>query len=96
MDKSEIEEVARFRSLTREQRAMMESARKERPKYTEGVLINASGQFLFRNVPPALPIALAMTEGHEKAQRRRIMEQHGCTEMEAAQFVAEELDRSRH
>src|SRR5262249_3239648 len=49
MDKSEIEQVARFRSLTPEQRAMMESARKEAPKYTEGVLITASDQFLFRN-----------------------------------------------
>lgn len=43
MDKAEIEEVARFRSLTAEQRLMMESARKEPPKYTEGVLISANG-----------------------------------------------------
>ena len=50
---------------------------------------------LFRNVPPALPIALAMTEGHEKAHRRRLMDQHGCTEMEAAQMVAHELNASR-
>lgn len=75
MDKSEIEEVARFRSLTPEQRHMMESAVKEPPKYTEGVLISATGQWLFRNVPPAVPIALAMTEGHEKAHRRRLMEE---------------------
>ena len=95
MDKSEIDEVARFRSLTAEQRKLMESARKEPPKYTEGVLISASDQLLFRNVPPALPIALAMTEGHEKAHRRRLMDAHGCTEMQAAQMVAKELARSR-
>jgi hypothetical protein len=95
MDKSEIEQVARFRSLTPEQRHMMKSARKETPKYTEGVLIHASGQYLFRNVPPALPIALAMTEGHEKAQRRRIMDERNCTEMQAAQIVAEELSAKR-
>lgn len=95
MDRSEIEEVARFRSLTPEQRAMMESARKSPGQYTEGVLISASDQMLFRNVPPALPIALAMTEGHEKAHRRRLMDQHGCTEMEAAQLVANELNASR-
>ena len=95
MDKSEIEEVARFRSLSVEQRKMMESARKEPPKYTEGVLITASTQLLFRNVPPALPIALAMTEGHEKARRRRLMDQHGCSEMDAARLVAKELARSR-
>ena len=95
MDKAEIEEVARFRNLTHEQRLMMESARKEPPKYTEGVLISANGQVLFRNVPPALPIALAMTEGHEKAQRRQLMEQHGCSEMDAAIMVARELEERR-
>ena len=74
---------------------MMESARKSPGKYTEGVLISASDQMLFRNVPPALPIALAMTEGHEKAHRRRLMDEHGCTEMQAAQLVAAELNASR-
>ncbi|WP_163452316.1 hypothetical protein, partial [Escherichia coli] len=48
MDKSEIEQVARFRSLTPEQRQLIESATKEPPKYTEGVLISAIGQWLFR------------------------------------------------
>lgn len=95
MDKAEINQVVRFRSLTEEQRSMMESARKEPQKYTEGVLINAMGQFLFRNVPPALPIALAMTEGYEKADRRRLMQKHGINEMEAAQMVAREIARKR-
>lgn len=95
MDKSEIEQVARFRSLTPEQRMLMESARKAPGKYTEGVLISASGQTLFRNVPPALPIALAQTEGYEKAHRRRLMEQHGCSELRAAMLVAEEIEARR-
>ena len=95
MDRSEIEEVARFRTLSDEQRKLMESARKEPPKYTEGVLISAMGQMLFRNVPPALPIALAITEGHEKAHRKRLMQQHGCSEMDAARLVARELTKAR-
>lgn len=95
MDKSEIAEVARFRSLTAEQRYLMESAVKEPPKYTEGVILSALGQMLFRNVPPPLPIALAMTEKHEKAARRRLMDQHGCSELQAAQRVAQELARRR-
>ena len=74
---------------------MMESARKEPQKYTEGVLINAMGQFLFRNVPPALPIALSLTEGHEKRDRGRLMEKHGITEMEAAQMIARDIARKR-
>lgn len=95
MDKSEIEEVARFRSLTPEQRHLIESATKEPPKYTEGVLISSIGQVLFRNVPPGLPIALAMTEGHEKAARRRLMDEHGCSEMEAAQMIARKIGGRR-
>jgi len=95
MDKSEIEEVSRFRSLTPEQRGLIESATKEPPKYTEGVMISSIGQYLFRNVPPSLPIALAMTEGHEKAARRRLMEEHGINEMQAAQMVASRLRGKR-
>ncbi|WP_404299115.1 conjugative transfer ATPase [Alicycliphilus denitrificans] len=95
MDKSETEEVTRFRSLTPEQRAMMESATKEPRKYTEGVLINATGQWLFRNVPPALSLALAQTEGDEKARRRRLMDAHGCSELEAAYLVAQQIADAR-
>jgi conjugative transfer ATPase len=91
MERDEIEQVARFRTLTTEQRRMMESAAKEPPKYTEGVILASAVQALFRNVPPALPIALAMTEQHEKAQRRAIMEERGCSELEAACEVARQL-----
>ena len=95
MDKSEIEEVARFRSLTPDQRQLIESARKEPPKYTEGVILSAIGQVLFRNVPPPLSIALGMTEGHEKAARRRLMETHGCSEIDAVRMVARQLGQRR-
>jgi conjugative transfer ATPase len=95
MDRDEIEQVARFRTLTLEQRRMMESAAKEPPKYTEGVILASAVQALFRNVPPALPIALAMTEQHEKAQRRTIMEARGCSELEAAYEVARQLAARR-
>lgn len=95
MDKAEIEEVARFRSLTLEQRAMLESAVKEPPKYTEGVTLSSSFTGLFRNIPPALCIALAMTEGHEKADRLRLMQQHGVNEVQAARLVARQLEASR-
>lgn len=95
MDKSEVEEVTRFRQLSPEQRAMMESATKEPRKYTEGVLINATGQWLFRNVPPALSLALAQTEGDEKARRRRLMEEYRCNELEAAYLVAQQIAQAR-
>ena len=95
MPPDEIEHVARFKTLTDEQRRLMESATKEPPKYTEGVVISSVMQALFRNVPPALPIALAMTEMHEKAERRAIMNETGCTELQAAGVVAKKLAARR-
>ena len=77
--------------LTKEQRLMVESARKEPKKYTEGVILSAGQQMLFRNVPPPLAIALAMTEGYEKAERRQLMDEHQCSEMEAAVHVARRI-----
>lgn len=44
---------------------------------------------LFRVVPPALYLALAMTEKHEKAERMRIMRETECSEVAAAMRVAE-------
>ena len=95
MDEGEINEVARFRNLTDEQRRMLSSAKKEPGKYTEGVLLSASEQWLFRNVPPPTLLALAMSEQTEKAQRRRIMDATGCTEVQAALKVAEQMVASR-
>ena len=36
-----------------------------------------------------------MTEGHEKAERRRLMDEHGCTEVQAAYRVAARLQEAR-
>jgi conjugative transfer ATPase len=94
-DVQEIEHIGRFRALTPEQRSMVLAARKEPGKYTEGVLLSSIGNFLYRNVPPALCLALAQTEQHEKAHRQRLMAKHGCTELEAAHLVAREIERSR-
>lgn len=48
-------------------------------------------QALFRNVPPPIALALAMTEKHEKQQRAEIMRKRGCSELEAAFEVARQL-----
>ena len=93
--KEEVDEIARFRELTDPQRRMLLSARKEPGKYVEGVLLSDSLDALFRNVPPPLSLALAMTEKHEKAARRTIMDERGCTELEAAEEIARQLERSR-
>ena len=74
---------------------MLLSAHKEMGKYVEGVVLSNTVQALFRNVPPALALALAMTEKHEKAERMQIMQEHGCSELEAAYKVAERIAEAR-
>lgn len=95
MPKSEVDELARFRGLTDEQRVLLQSARKQPPNYVEGVLLSDSHTLLFRNVPPPLCFALAGTEKHEKAQRAKIMAERNCSEVEAAIHVAEQLAEAR-
>ncbi len=91
MPKEEVEQIARFRELNEVQRSLLLSARKEPGKYVEGVVLSDNLEALFRNVPPPLSLALAMTEKHEKAERAAIMRERGCTELEAVYIVAERI-----
>lgn len=88
--KEEIEQICRFKDLSKEQKGMLTAARKESGKYTEGVVLSDNLQCLFRNVPPPIALALAMTEKHEKHQRHKIMQEQQCSELEAV-FAVEEL-----
>ena len=89
--KEEIEQISRFKDLTEEQKGMLRAARKEQGNYTEGVVLSDNLQCLFRNIPPPLALALAMTEKHEKQQRAEIMKSRHCSEFEAALVIAEKL-----
>ncbi len=95
MPPEEVEEIARFRKLTDEQKAMLLSATKTPRCYTEGVVLASRIEALFRAVPPSLYLALGMTEKEEKAARRELMIKHGISELEAAKRVARELDKGR-
>ncbi len=95
MPPDEVEKIARFRELSPAQKALMLSARKEGGKFTEGVILSKSMEVLFRAVPPSLYLALAQTEPEEKAERYQLMQQYGCTELEAAFKVAEKIDQAR-
>lgn len=90
--KEEIEQISRFKDLTEEQKGMLRAARKEPGNYTEGVVLSDNLQCLFRNVPPPLALALAMTEKHEKQQRAEIMKSQHCSELEAVFAVADRMD----
>ncbi|TNL09677.1 conjugative transfer ATPase [Kosakonia cowanii] len=95
MPPDEVEKIARFRELNASQKALMLSARKEAGKFTEGVILSKSMELLFRAVPPSLYLALAMTEPEEKAERYRLMQEFGVSELDAALKVAEKIDRAR-
>ena len=95
MPPEEAEQIARFRDLSEEERALLLAAGKEPGKYTEGVILSPSMKALFRSVPPALALALAMTEQHEKAERAAIMRERGCSELDAALVVAERIAEGR-
>ena len=95
MPPDEVEQIARFRELSREQKRMLLSVRKASGKYAEGVVLNQEEASLFRNVPPAIALALAQTEKEEKAARAEIMARDGCDEVDAALRIAEQIERRR-
>lgn len=95
MPKDEINQIARFRDLTEEQKALLLAAKKEPGKFVEGVVLTDHIASLFRSVPPALALALGMTEKDEKAERAALMREHHCSELEAALMVAERLAEQR-
>jgi len=95
MPPDEVEQISRFKKLTVEQKAMLLSATKLPRCYTEGVVLAKRVEALFRAVPPSLYLALGMTEKEEKAERRALMNEYHCTELEAAFHVARKLDKAR-
>lgn len=87
----EIDQIEKFKVLTPEQRSLFLSARKEKGKYTEGVLLSALMQGLFRNIPPKLYLTMAATEQEEKYQRKQLMQQLNKTELEIIEYLAGEM-----
>ncbi|MEB7512843.1 conjugative transfer ATPase [Serratia marcescens] len=92
MPPEEVNDIARFKALTEEQKAVLLSASKLSGCYTEGVVLSRKLEALFRAVPPSLYLALGMTEKEEKAERRALMQEFGCSELEAARKIARKLD----
>lgn len=95
MPRDEVTQISRFKDLTKEQESKLLAARKSPGQYTEGVILTDNLDPLFRAIPPAISLALAMTEQHEKAERREIMEETGCDRVDAAEIVAERIKKAR-
>ncbi|EHE5102689.1 conjugative transfer ATPase, partial [Salmonella enterica] len=95
MPPDEVEQIARFKTLSEEQKAILRSASKLSRCYTEGVVLSKKVEALFRVVPPSLYLALGMTEKEEKAERQRLMREYQCSELDAAIRVARKMDEAR-
>ncbi len=95
MPKEEAEALGSFRQVDEAQKQMLLSASKAPRKYTEGVLMSESQEFIVRNVPPSLMLALAQTEKHEKARRSELMQQLAISELDAAIRIARDIDQAR-
>ena len=94
-DEDDVNQIARFKNLSAEQKALLKSAHKESGKYTEGVVMSKKLLALFRNVPPSIALSLGQTEKHEKARRRQLMRLHRCDALTAAELIAAEIDKQR-
>ena len=95
VDADEIGQIAKFRALSDDQQAMILSAKKRPGYYTEGAVLSGTLLNLFRSVPPALALALAQTEKHEKAERQKIMQEMGVSEIDAAIEIARRIRKDR-
>ncbi|MBE0469929.1 MAG: conjugative transfer ATPase [Methyloprofundus sp.] len=93
--REEVDQISRFRQLTDDQKSLLLAARKEPGKYTEGAVMSDTQLALFRNVPPAIAMALAQTEGDEKVARKTLMDEHGISELAAAEMIAEQMRAKR-
>ena len=95
-DEDEVKEISKFKDLSLEEMTLLKQARKEPGKYVEGVVMSKKLLSLFRNVPPALALAIAQTEQEEKRVRREIMEELGLSEeLDAALEVARRIEARR-
>jgi len=95
-DLPEAETIGELMNLKPDERALLMSARKERGRFVEGVMLSSQPATLFRNIPPSICMSLAQTEQSEVAARERVREANGyCSHLEAARIIADELDEAR-
>ena len=95
IDQGELAHIERFKELTSDQRSMLLSTTKAPGKYTEGVVMSDNVQGLFRIVPPGVCLALGQSEKEEKRSRFKLMEQHQCDELEAAEMIGQKIAEGR-
>lgn len=89
---TELDQIDQIINFSEEQRTQVESQRNEKGKYAEASLFSNQYALLFRNIPPRLCIALAMTNPDEKNERTALMQTHNCSQLEAALLKAMQME----
>ncbi|RBW47316.1 conjugative transfer ATPase [Psychromonas sp. B3M02] len=94
--KEEIEQISKFRDIDDNQKSLLLSCHKMRGLYTEGVVLSKTmPPSLFRSIPPSFALALAMTDPNEKSARKKLMDLHGISELDAVEMISEQIKQKR-
>ena len=97
MAEDEINNLKAFKKLSPEQENLIRSMTSAKYKFKEGVVMGMDDTFLarFRNVTPALYLALGETDGAAKKIRADFMKAHQCSELDAALMKANDIEQGR-
>jgi len=95
MPKAEVEALKKFRDISPEEESMISNLTAEKGKYVEGVVLSNKVRSMFRSVPPAWYLVLGQTEEEEYAERLKLMEAHGISEVQAAHRMARSVEENR-
>ncbi|MBS9783489.1 MAG: hypothetical protein KGV46_02940, partial [Pasteurella sp.] len=96
MEEEETQEISRFKKLTDEEHHLIRQAIIEKPNFSEATLITKRfGCGLNRFIPPSFVLALAQTDKDEKAERKKLMREHKCSELEVVMMIADNIQEAR-
>ncbi|GBU09012.1 hypothetical protein AwWohl_01500 [Gammaproteobacteria bacterium] len=96
MEAAEARKLEIMLDLSAESRELIKQCKKEPPYYVEGVMLSKKfHDALIRLVPPALCLALGMTDGDEKNKLQEIQNKLKCSELEAAIVMSRHIVETR-
>lgn len=97
MSADEASKVQALMQLSSESQRIIKQCRKAPPYYIEGVLISDKYKqgLLLRFVPPALLLALGMTDGDEKKKIQDIVDKTGVSKLDAAIQISRDIIAKR-
>lgn len=96
LSEKEIKQAETILGLDDEVKHLIKFPTKESGAFVEGISISDNfPDTLIRYVLPPTILALAQTEKTEKDNRKRLMQEKQCTELEAAMYIAEDIRSTR-